>query len=97
MVLQYRGKNDNGSLGTILDTNGGFCRSEMGVEYFGNSRNHENRGFEVFGHVESGVPLAKSLRNICPISSEMLKCSKPSNMKPQVGGGAVRPRPGPGP
>ena len=46
------------------------CGDQKKGLHFGNSRNHEHWGFEVFGKVEEGWPIAKSVRNMCPISLE---------------------------
>ena len=42
----------------------------------GNSESHENQGFEVFGKVEQGKHIAKSIRKICLVSVEVLRSRK---------------------
>ena len=36
----------------------------MGVKHVGNSKNHENQSFGMFGKVKGGWPIATSVRNI---------------------------------
>ena len=42
----------------------------------GNSRSHESSGFEMFGKVEGGWAIAKSIRDLCPIFLDVLETCK---------------------
>ena len=50
--------------------NGGFWMSKMGVKHFGRSESNANHGFAVFGKSKSLSIIAKSIRDMCPVSLE---------------------------